>query len=901
MFPTSASPKAPQETLRGFPQPNCTQGLAATRLVTLKQYVWVFLVAGIVGVLVFLATRTDEDRVRPPAAAPDTSLVQSSQDPLTDGGPSSEPSKDQRAVVPLDVLATSPPDEGAGWRVCVLGARTNAAVRGATVTVVDSAIARELAPLGIGYDTLAGLRLRRERALEARTGADGCAQFAAPPEHAIVEARSDADWAFTVVNGVPKDRCVTLRLAADRSLLVRVVDGAGIPVGGVPVALRRKVDSQPTFTWKWTDTEGTTGLATFQHFQRRLEQGAGWHALFAFPVRDEPLVPVDALTPIEPPITLVLPDTGRVRIRVRTRDGTARDLEGVNVQLDAFERGLGGPRLWPDGPWARPHLDATGDALVSWIGLGLQIEVALVQDGEELVARSFTGPAHPGEEVLCELVLSRPFVKGRFVLRDGRAWPAATVKALAVLFPTPKEGPLLREIGVGTDGRFRMPVHEVRPVAGTRAYRFFAPHPEGGGDVLATVPLDQDVPPDGLDLGDVVLDYGELLVCGRVVDTARRPIPGATLRAHSRVVVAGEELWPLVPAAGTVRTGVDGRFALYLQQGEQPPSEELRVAASAEGFVAEVGHDVHRGERDAEIVLEQAGSLAGSLDLERGLTPDDVELTLSERSRHFVQLRSDSTFDVSELLPGIYSLEVRRRGANGRLEREPAVRVDGLLVVAGETCRDPRIQALRIASVVASLRIRIVDRASTPLPGAATSIVGLENARPALSQDDGLCWVRSETLPVDLEVSAFGYLRRRLVNVSEDREVVLDVGIPIRLRTSAKPIGSSPQYLLGVRLYSVDASGVRRSPAWGPEYTAGSASDRSHFDTHGELWLRMPSAGVYDCDVFVTVLRDRVGRGASVEVSPTPRITVHASDTEQLFELSIRQKAVDAAVERASK
>jgi len=46
------------------------------------------------------------------------------------------------------------------------------------------------------------------------------------------------------------------------------------------VAVRRETDARPAFAWKWTDTEEGTGLATFQHLQRRLEQGSGWHALF---------------------------------------------------------------------------------------------------------------------------------------------------------------------------------------------------------------------------------------------------------------------------------------------------------------------------------------------------------------------------------------------------------------------------------------------------------------------------------------------------------------------------------------------------------------------------------------------------------------------------------------------
>lgn len=867
----------------------------------MRRFARILLVAGIVSVLVFLATRTNESRVRGPAPEPNADFVETRDEPGADAASASAPSRDRTVVSPLDDEAPSELDESVGWRVCVVDARTNAAVAGATVSVIDSnAIARELSERGIGFDTLDGLRLRREQAVEAKTGADGCTRFSAPPEHALVEARSGADWAFTVVNQVPDDRCVTLRIAPDCALLVRVVDAAGTPVGGVPVALRRQVDAQPSFTWKWTDTHTRTGFATFLHFQRRLEQGVGWHALFAFPLRDQPLIPVGELTPLEPPITLVLPDTGRLRVRVRTADGRLPDLEGIDLRLDAFERESGGPRLWPDGPWARPRIDATGEALAPWIGLGLQIKAALVRDDDEVVARSIVGPARLGEEVVCELVWSpTPVVTGRFVLRDGRAWPAATVNARAAIFPAPSPWPRMREIEVRSDGRFRMPVHEARPANGTRAFRFSAPHPDGRGEVIAIVPLDQDVPPEGFDLGDVSLDFADLLVSGRIVDAARRPITGASLGVHARTLASGEEFWPRVPAAGTVRTAEDGAFALYLLPGETQPSEELRLETSAPGFVAEPRRDVRRGDRNVEVVLTQAGALAGSLVLDNGLAHDDVTLFLSSDTRQFVLLRPDATFEVLGLLPGAYSLEVRRRGANGQPEREPAALVVGLFVRAGETCRDPRIQALRIESMLTTLRIRVVDRASTALKGAAISIVGLGDARPAMSKDDGLCLVRCETLPVDLEVSAFGYMRQRLVSVSADREVVLDAGFPIRLRADAEPSGGEPQYMLGAMLYSVDANGVIRGLAWGPEYTTGYSSERHNFDERGELALRMPAAGVYECDVLVTVLAGHVARGARVELSPKPRITVLASPAEQLFELTIPQHAVREAIEGA--
>jgi hypothetical protein len=869
----------------------------------LRRSALILLVAGILGVFLFLATRVNKSGPVAPDLQPNDALVDAHSEPSAEMSSMSPQSSDRTLVSPLDGKNAVSINEASGWRVCVVDARTNAPVVSATVSVTDSnAIFRELNELGIGFDTIDGLRVRRERAIEAQTGTDGCAQFSEPPEHAAVEARSGSNWGFTVVNQVPENHCVTLKLSPDRALLVHVVDAAGAPVGGVPVAVRRETDSRPTFSFKWTDTQTGSGVATFQHFQRRLEQGDGWHALLAFPVRDQALIPVDEHTPVDPPITLLLPDTGRLRVRVRALDGGVPDLDGVDLHLDAFDGESSTSRLWPDGPWARPHVDAHGEALVSWIGIGLRCKVALVRDGDEVVSRSIAGPARAGEEVVCDLLWSPTsprVVTGRFVFRDGRAWPAAKVSAYASIFPFPSPPPSLREIEVKSDGRFRMPVHDARPASGSRAFRFSATHPENRGEVIALVPLDLEVPTEGLDLGDIVLDFGELLVSGRIVDEAHRPIAGANAFVRARTTIRGEEHWPRVQTAGTIRTANDGTFALYLSAGEPQPSEELRIETHAAGFVADSMRAVRRGDRNVEVVLKQAGALAGWLILDRGFAHDDVTVVLTGATRQAVMLKPDQTFEVLELPPGTYSLEVRRRGATGAFEREPASVINDLVIRAGETCRDPRIQGLRIASVLTTLHIRVLDRASTPLKGAAVSIVGLASAQGMTSKNNGVCLVRCVSLPVDLDVSAFGYARQRIANVSADRDVVLDAGFPIRLRTSARPSGGEPEYTLGVMLHSVDPNGVARGLAWGPEYAANYTSDRSHFDEHGELALRMPAAGVYECEVRVSVLAGNVGRGASVELSPKPRITVLASSGEQRFELSIPEDAVKAAVESA--
>lgn len=320
------------------------------------------------------------------------------------------------------------------------------------------------------------------------------------------------------------------------------------------------------------------------------------------------------------------------------------------------------------------------------------------------------------------------------------------------------------------------------------------------------------------------------------------------------------------------------------------------MGASAEGYVDVREVDVQRAARDVEIVLTRAGALAGSLELGRGLAREDLVVYLQGTQRHGVRLSEDAAFDVQGLRPGTYVLDVWRRAVGGPLEREPAARIDALIVRAGETCRDPRVQGLRITGSGWALRIRVLDRASAPVARAAVSVVGRGDGSPVPTGADGVGRIRSDALPVDLGVSAFGFARRRVMGVSTDRDVVLDTGIPIRLHTDARSTGGEPPYVLNSMLSSVADDGTVRGYAWGCGY----AYDQTRFDERGGLALRMPAAGVCECNVMVTVLRpDRLGSGANVELVPKPRIVVHEGVVEQVFELAIPQAAIDRALAAA--
>ena len=789
-----------------------------------------------------------------------------------------------------------PAQESDTWCVQVLDEGGETPVVGAAVSVVDfPSLRRELELRGAGPDSVEGLRLRDVLALHESTGVDGCASFSIPPEFLMVEARFGSLWAFEIVRGMPPGNCLSLRLGADRSLSVKVIDGEGQAVGGIPVALRRFDPARDRSAWKWTDTAANSGIATFLHFQRRLEQGSGWHVTLAFPLRSQAVLPVDADTPPEPPLVLRLPETGRLRIVTRTPDGEPVRLSDTWLRVDAFEDPPGGERLWADGPWSSPDLDRHGEALVPWIGLGLHVQVSLMRSGVEVARCSLPGPSQADEEVLCALEWRGRWVTGRFVLQGGEAWPAGVAQSYLSVIPSPEGHHGSHQLPIEEDGRFRLLIEVPRPPNGTRSLQFRAAHPDGSGDVLAWLPLQEEIPAGGLDLGDVLLDHGERIVSGRVVDRIGHPVPGAKFSLRSRATVRDGEMWPTIRMSGTQSTAADGEFTLYVPLGKTLPSYDLRLTTRAEGYVDDRQRGVRRGERDVEVVLSSAGTLAGSLVFDEGLGPDDVRVWIRGSERKFVPLRRDASFEVQALTPDTYSLEVVRRETRWQTESRPAALIEGLLVRAGETCRDPRIQNLFVDNPFQTLRIRVVDRSSTPLKGAVAGVQDGGTYRQTVSGADGVCHVRVENLPIDLRLAAFGYRTQKLLGVDSDREVLLEAGLPIRLRVRIVPSREELEFGLSAWLKVVDETGEVLGSAWGTE----NADADLGLDEHGELAVRVPYVGTYQCGFHLSLIHEHIGRGAELEFADPPRITVLEQPDEQVFDLTIPLAVVEDAVRRA--
>jgi hypothetical protein len=125
---------------------------------------------GIIGILAILATRMHEPEVNAPRSGSDVGMAVTPDEPRADEALTLTSVAKRTGVAPEGEQPTEESDASSIWRVRVLDGRTSSVMIGATVSVLDlGTITRELDGHGIGFDTLEGKRVRRARAIEART------------------------------------------------------------------------------------------------------------------------------------------------------------------------------------------------------------------------------------------------------------------------------------------------------------------------------------------------------------------------------------------------------------------------------------------------------------------------------------------------------------------------------------------------------------------------------------------------------------------------------------------------------------------------------------------------------------------------------------------------------------
>ncbi|MCC6673406.1 MAG: hypothetical protein IT458_20275 [Planctomycetes bacterium] len=655
-------------------------------------------------------------------------------------------------------------------QILVVAKDTQLPVAGARVTVVDSeALAAALAKERCARDTPRGRVIQEQLAITMSTDAAGKAVVSHPRKRLIVEAQREELWGVAYTQA-PLPGMVRIEMERDHRLRVVPLSAQGSPVPGVPVSLRTCTATAPlSYLDKTTVSEAESGVAVFEHVQRRFQLGprTGWHVTWGFPSLPDLRVPVAENSLGGPAILVTVPFHGGLDLTLQSATEAPPNWESVTVALEAFS-GMPGERdstpVWAPGEWTTRTPDGQGRVAVDWLGTGLWVRVTVKVAGATVVVEAFPGPGGTGERVARAIRFgdseSLPRLTGRLRTAEGAPYRGADVQCRLVA----ADGSVLeRPMQVGAEGEFRV-LLDVRAQVGVevelraRVDGLLAscvhkvPRPLVAGDNP---------------LGDLYLRLGEHIASGKVTDTLGMAVEGAALLALQPL---GNGEWGAVRVGGTDRTREDGTFVLCLPAERTNHPERWRIAASKRGFAGatvEVGH----GAKDVGLVLRAGGSLAGAIEPSAGSAAIDYELTLQGQEGAWgIGVGKDGTFACQDLPEGTYALLVRLRN---RLANRELVRVDGLEVVAGRVCRDPRIQRLRLAEGMVCTRVVVSDaETAAPIQGAWVGTDTKDGEASTTDVEGAALWMGTEP-PRRLIVRARGYREAEVPAPGNEARVAL--------------------------------------------------------------------------------------------------------------------------------
>ena len=684
--------------------------------------------------------------------------------------------------------------------------------------------------------------------------------------------RKDGLWGMLGVEASASEP-VLLPLAPDPALRILVVDGAGAPVGGVPVAMRLRQNERSYFDALLGVTDAT-GLAVLPHVANLLGTVIDQEALAAIGgALAEPVeAPVDPER-LEEPIRLTLPASGGVEVRLVRPDGAP--VRATHLLAAGWCR-----RTEPEASWDRRYARTSkhhlleiedGRARLFPVGLDLELEVQLLTAQGSVVAEAtVAGPSRAGELVEAVLeVEAAPALRARLLDAEGRPL-AGKIVQLSLEDLREGERTELDRARLATDaeGRVRYEVGEEH--AGMRWLGFrtlpgAGPEELHGEVELAGGPLLGDE-----DLGDVVLSAAPRIVAGIVVDETGTPIPGA--QVHVRPLGAsGKEHAPL-----RCTTDGQGRFDLRGAVAH----ERLRIWAFHPGHVMTPPADHQRGAADVRIVLHSGGSLVARVTWDEGLDPELRVRLVKESSDgdRDQRLEEEGTVEFGSLLPGRYELLVQLEDADEVLARVPD------LLVAARAETDAGTIDLR--GVLRSLLLTVVDEGSRPLRAAVYRLeerAAGAGRRSEGTGTDGRLRLATSREGVDVLVTADDH-RPALLTLRGDETVVLRAGLPLRLRLRGGLPALEPDEMLLCRLSPLEVSS--------PEAARSSLERLVGFDEHGVADVRAPAAGAWRAQLLVRL--HRVGRTSLHAVGDELRIELAEGGAAPEVELVLDRARLEA-------
>ena len=688
---------------------------------------------------------------------------------------------------------------------------------------------------------------------------------------------------------------VRLVLTPDADVPVLVVDERGDPVAGVPVGIVRTKTRTDPLTGALrelmnfhdvveTDAEGR---AVVRHVGERLRTAsesirfAVGPALLLANRADVPLTRSDL--PRET-LRFVLPPLGSLELRVLDAQGAPnRAATEVRVLIDpAPDRPREVSELVDEARFGAAGLVTValedGVGRLPRIDLGLEL-LAQAREAEPTDSTFGLGPGPRSEGEEARLTL-RPLDRAMElvgVALDGAGATLASRQLVAdlVLGSDLGFGATRTELVTDAEGRFRVFVDDEDRARWDGSSRRSLHLVTADGDPAAAGVADVDLP------AQLVLGPNDL---GELVLAPRTPLFAGEVRGEDGGPLELEYLWLVVkrlPEDRRVRFVLDARkvvvgnrFAIF---GEPVPLDRaggealvLQVTSAGRPGLAQV---VVEGDLDLELVLPEAGFLAGSVALGPGQASGDYEVDFrapalpGDHKNHVrASLARNGRFELAGLPRRAGDVEVRD-GATGTLLAVVTDVVPG----AEPGVVDPRLDGIEVQAEVDAYELQVDDVEGRGIEGATFASPRLP-LRVASYGGGRFTW-RAAGGSLDGRVAAPGYLARSVTLTPGERVVVLDRGPEVVVRP--EPALDMPE---GTRALLVLAGGeryeeIRLTDRGDGSYAghvsgAGTYRARVRLVRRGVLVGELPLAA--DPDALIVVSSD--GGLVEVDVATAPAV-----------------------------
>ena len=682
-----------------------------------------------------------------------------------------------------------------------------------------------------------------------------------------------------------------VEIVADPPLRIRVQDGDGHPVAGIPVVVGPQNVGMVPLSRAETDSGGD---ALFEHvrmlgFLDEQKAFAVWLPLTLLE-RVERTFQLDALP--SDPIVLTLPPCGSVVVTVEEADGSPCERNcrvvltpaGGNPDLSQMFMG----EAVEGGRVRFPFVE---------VGMDLVVE-ARAESGGKPATTTAAGPAAVGEEVRLSVRFSddETFLVGRILDAEGAPICNEPIGRRLTIERSGSSSSSSGRFETDAEGRFGFALGDSDwDVDATRTLMLAADSAWNLGDrPRAEIDLSFDLPAGRHELGDIRLLDPPILVTGTVLGSGGEPIQGARVvpewrRTYGEPGTESFGEWWEPGYEHRDETDAKGRFRLAGRTEEA----EFRISASADGYIQDEQPLFTPGTREVKIILRRGASLLGSVLLDEGITAHSVDVSwgVGEEPERWdsssTSLASDGTFKLDGLAPGQGTFYVHVEGTP-----RPLVEIKDVAVLDGQENRDARLQGIDLRGKLHQIKITVVAENDRPLEG----VMIHQRTGPNSSSGSGLSGDMTYEAVVGPEggsftVEASGCVEVHLKGVRTDQRVVMRTTPPVRVLLLGIDIPEEP-FGINVSLEAVvESSEGEESRPFHGGLSAEIAAD-------GVAVFESISPGRYK--VGITWIR-RSGNGwtgTGVDMEPPAFISVADTGVEQMFQVAVSREAVKRARER---